>query len=175
MKDVYDHNLGIQVRSHLLNLNLETVNNLKYYSLNDNERIRAIAKNVKEINLVMGIVTDESHAMDIARNIYNSNQGLSYKHFPHIDIKDQSFNGTTTLNTTLNNLPVKYESSWETTFVNLNYKGTFKNTNPESVDINKIILFFSKRPYNKVLFKSQVETTIKQLYKTESFSLYFEE
>ena len=78
MKEQYNHRLGIEVKSHLLNLGIETIRDSKYYQITDHDRIRAIAKNVREINLVMGVVTDEMQSIKIAREIYGANKGLSY-------------------------------------------------------------------------------------------------
>lgn len=174
MKEQYNHSLGIEVKSHLLNLGIETLRDLKYYQLTDHDRIRAIAKNVREINLVMGVVTDEMQSIKIAREIYGANKGLSYTYFPDVERKLQSKNGTTSLNTTVQNLFIKADDEWFGRYISLTYKGTFKHYDVKSEDINKIILFFSKRPFIVKQFKSLVEETVKHIYKTDDFRLYYE-
>lgn len=172
---VYDSSLGTNLRAHLLNIGIEKVNNLKYYSLTDSSRIRIMAKHIKDLKLVMGIEISDIDSMKIATLIYKQNEGLSYKKFPCIDrpIKIEDMVDDGKFDNIVNVFDIKVKVIAEDDFceveksftAQLKYNGYLEQT--PSYDIRQVFHFFSKRPYNENIFVKLVEESLKYLYNTD--------
>lgn len=165
-------NLGTNVRAHLLNTGIEKVNNLKYYNLNDNSRIRIMAKHIKDLNLVMGIELSDENSMKIASKIYKQNAGLSYKNFPNIQLPDRSDIDETSPYDYIMNTKVEVtvipEDDWQEVKkhfrMQLKIHGYLEGAIYD--DIQKIFEFYAKRPYNPQNYVALVEEASKYLYST---------
>ncbi len=166
----YNSTLGTNIRSYLLSVGAEKVSNLRHYDLSDNERIRLIAKSVKDINIVMGMDTTDIDAFHIAQSIYERNKGLSYRYFPNIIIGESKENESFTNTFKLNDFQFVSEENWKNITESFSIS-IYGNKEVLSKDVIEVFKFFSKRPYRRETFIKQVYETLKYLYSPRKLSV----
>lgn len=171
MKIQYDHDFGILVRSKLIELGLEKVQDKSSnYNYTDFERILVIKNNLESIYEIMG--SSNPFVLQLAENIYERNFGMSYKYFPKLkstyDLKGSinSIGDSITLS-----VEIIDESNWvdKKTVYLKPIKCVSQGRSISLDNLEMLLKFFTSRPVTDLnIVKRQIEETMKLLYLPEN-------
>ena len=157
-----DHALGLNVRSHLLNLGLEVVANDKHFAMSDKERIMVIKHHVENINSIMGVANEDT--TELATSLYNHYSGQTYKNFPKMrKATAQNVNVVQYVHTS--NYKSTHDWTLHKIYISVYVKGKLDKQDIES--INNVIDFFLHRPFDERKLMKMITETLKMYYDTE--------
>lgn len=164
MNNLYDSELGTNIRAHLISKGIETPITNDTYTLTEKERITQIERNLEHINSIMGI---DHNTKILAENLYNDYYGQSYKKFPRNIYgfnKDKSLSSNYLIHSSF----YKCSSTWQkkSIYLVLEWNNSLIS-NDDSQFIVNVIEFFLHRPYEEIKFKSCLKETIKFLYDSD--------
>lgn len=171
MKDKFDHDFGILVRSKLIELGLENVSNgSTSYNYTHAERKAVIENSLKKIYDMVGVV-DTPFIKELAKQVYDNYQGMSYRNFPKLR-KTYDLEGSINSigDSVISSTTIVDERDWTRRRViyvqPIICKSYGRSVSSENIQL--LLDFFASRPvFNLNILKSQIEETIKLLYEEE--------
>lgn len=167
----FDHDFGILVRSKLIELGLENISNQsESFNYTHSERKAVIENSLKKIYDMVG-VAETPFIKDLAKQVYDNYQGMSYRNFPKLR-KTYDLEGSINSigDSVISSTTIVDERDWTRRRV-IYVQPIICKSHGRSVaseNIQLLLDFFSQRPvFNLDILKRQIEETMKLLYTKE--------